>query len=111
MNQTSARKVPADAPLGFVPPRFEVYRAVSQQIREIFAHYTDLIEPLALDEAYLDVTADRQRVGTAWLTAKAIRAGILRETGLTASAGVSVAVRYYQKRLWARLASTACSRV
>jgi len=94
---TALRKCPE---LVFVPPRFEVYRAVSQQIREIFAAYTDLIEPLALDEAYLDVTADRQGVGTAWLTAKAIRAGILRETGLTASAGVS-----YNKFL-AKLASS-----
>jgi DNA polymerase-4 len=93
---TALRKCPE---LVFVPPRFEVYRAVSRQIRSIFADYTDLIEPLSLDEAYLDVTADRQGVGTAWLTAKAIRARILNETGLTASAGVS-----YNKFL-AKLAS------
>jgi DNA polymerase-4 len=94
---TALRKCPQ---LVFVPPRFDVYRAVSQQIRAIFADYTDLIEPLALDEAYLDVTADRQGIGTAWQTAKAIRARILEETGLTASAGVS-----YNKFL-AKLASS-----
>jgi DNA polymerase-4 len=73
----------------FVRPRFEVYRAVSQQIREIFARHTDLIEPLSLDEAYLDVTEDKQRIGSAVKIAKAIRAAIRKETGLTASAGVS----------------------
>lgn len=85
--------------LVFVPPRFEVYRAVSAQIHAIFAEFTDLIEPLALDEAYLDVTANKAGLETAWLTAKAIRARILEETGLTASAGVS-----YNKFL-AKLAS------
>jgi DNA polymerase-4 len=94
---TALRKCPA---LVFVPPRFEVYRAVSLQIRAIFEEYTDLIEPLSLDEAYLDVTADRQAIGTAWLTAKAIRVRILEETALTASAGVS-----YNKFL-AKLASS-----
>jgi DNA polymerase-4 len=83
----------------FVPPRFEVYRAVSQQIHTIFAEFTELIEPLALDEAYLDVTANKARLQTAWLTAKAIRGRIFEETGLTASAGVS-----YNKFL-AKLAS------
>lgn len=73
----------------FVPPRFDVYRAVSRQIHQIFAEFTDLIEPLALDEAYLDVSANKAGLETAWLTAKAIRARILAETGLTASAGVS----------------------
>src|SRR3954464_8251402 len=73
----------------FVPPRFDVYRAVSQQIHTIFADFTDLIEPLALDEAYLDVTANTAGLETAWQTAKAIRARILEKTGLTASAGVS----------------------
>ena len=93
---TALRKCPE---LVFVPPRFEVYRAVSQQIRAVFAEYTDLVEPLSLDEAYLDVTANRRGIETAWLTAKAIRARILEETGLTASAGVS-----YNKFL-AKLAS------
>jgi DNA polymerase IV len=73
----------------FVPLRFEVYRSVSKQIHEIFARYTNLIEPLALDEAYLDVTENKMEIPTAWKTAKAIRAEILEVTGLTASAGVS----------------------
>lgn len=73
----------------FVPPRFEVYRAVSRQVHAVFAEFTDLIEPLALDEAYLDVTGNKVGLPTAWATAKAIRARILAETGLTASAGVS----------------------
>jgi DNA polymerase-4 len=83
----------------FVPPRFEVYRAVSKQIHAIFADYTDLIQPLSLDEAYLDVTANRRGIATAWDTAKEIRARILAETGLTGSAGIS-----YNKFL-AKLAS------
>ncbi len=93
---TALRKCPE---LRFVPPRFEVYRAVSRQIHGIFADYTDLIEPLALDEAYLDVTENRRGLPTASATAKEIRARILEETGLTASAGVS-----YNKFL-AKLAS------
>ncbi len=83
---TARRRCPA---LVFVPPRFEVYRAISQQIRAIFADYTDLIEPLSLDEAYLDVTEDRDRIGSATAIAAEIRARIRAETGLTASAGVS----------------------
>jgi DNA polymerase-4 len=93
---TAMRKCPE---LVFVPPRFDVYRAVSRQVHAIFAEFTELIEPLALDEAYLDVTANKADLPTAWLTAKAIRARILQETGLTASAGVS-----YNKFL-AKLAS------
>jgi DNA polymerase-4 len=85
--------------LVFVPPRFDVYRAVSSQVHGVFAEFTDLIEPLALDEAYLDVTANKAGLPTAWITAKAIRARILEQTGLTASAGVS-----YNKFL-AKLAS------
>jgi DNA polymerase-4 len=73
----------------FVKPRFEAYKAVSRQIRDIFARYTDLIQPLSLDEAYLDVTNDKQSIGSAVKIAKAIRAVIREETGLTASAGVS----------------------
>ena len=73
----------------FVPLRFDVYRSVSKQIHAIFAQYTDLIEPLALDEAYLDVTINKKGIPTAWKTARAIRAEILETTGLTASAGVS----------------------
>ena len=93
---TALRKCPD---LVFVPPRFDVYRAVSKQIHGVFAELTDLIEPLALDEAYLDVTANRAGLETAWQTAKAVRARILEETALTASAGVS-----YNKFL-AKLAS------
>jgi DNA polymerase-4 len=97
MPSTSAARQCPD--LVFVPPRFEVYRAVSRQIHAIFAKYSLLIEPLALDEAYLDVTENRRGLPTASATAKAIRARILEETGLTASAGVS-----YNKFL-AKLAS------
>jgi DNA polymerase IV len=73
----------------FVKPRFEAYRDVSRQIREIFARHTDIIQPLSLDEAYLDVTQDKQGIGSAVKIAKLIRAAIRAETGLTASAGVS----------------------
>ena len=73
----------------FVKTRFDVYREVSRQIRSIFADYTELVEPLSLDEAYLDVTADRAGLGTARATAEDIRRRIREETGLTASAGVS----------------------
>jgi DNA polymerase-4 len=86
--------------LVFVPPRFEVYRAVSRQIREIFAHYTPLVEPLSLDEAYLDVTSNLRGIPTASATAAEIRARIFEETQLTASAGIS-----YNKFL-AKLASS-----
>ena len=77
------------AELIFVKPRFDVYRAVSQQIRAIFGDYTDLVEPLSLDEAYLDVTEDRHALGSARAIAEDIRRRIGEETGLTASAGVS----------------------
>ncbi len=93
---TALRRCPD---LMFVPPRFEVYRDVSRQIHEVFARYTNLVQPLSLDEAYLDVTANKRGIETAWLTAKEIRAAILQETGLTASAGIS-----YNKFL-AKLAS------
>ncbi len=73
----------------FVPPRFDVYRAVSHQIREIFARYTPLIEPLSLDEAYLDVTRNLPGIPLATEIAGRIRAEIRAETGLTASAGIS----------------------
>src|SRR3954452_20416688 len=83
---TAKRRCPE---LIFVKPRFDVYRAVSQQIRAIFGSYTDLVEPLSLDEAYLDVTADRCGLGSARAIAEDIRRRIRAETGLTASAGVS----------------------
>ncbi len=75
--------------LVFVKPRFDVYKAVSAQIRAIFEDYTDLIQPLSLDEAYLDVTEDRKGLGSAKAIAEDIRRRIREETGLTASAGVS----------------------
>jgi DNA polymerase IV len=83
----------------FVKPRFDVYEAVSRQIREIFAEYTHVIEPLSLDEAYLDVTENLKGIATATEIAMEIRAKIRAETSLTASAGVS-----YNKFL-AKLAS------
>ena len=83
---TALRRCPD---LVFVPPRFDVYRAVSRQIHAIFAAYTALIEPLSLDEAYLDVTEDRRGLGSARAIAEEIRARIRAETELTASAGVS----------------------
>ncbi|QSX78137.1 DNA polymerase IV [Lysobacter solisilvae] len=73
----------------FVPPDFVRYKAVSRQVREIFARHTDLIEPLSLDEAYLDVTTTKTGLATATETAQAIRAAIREETALTASAGVA----------------------
>lgn len=93
---TAQRKCPD---LIFVPPRFDVYRAVSKEIHAIFLDYTPLVEPLSLDEAYLDVTENLRGIATASETAKEIRARILERTGLTASAGVS-----YNKFL-AKLAS------
>ena len=93
---TARRKCPE---LIFVRPRFDVYKAVSQQIRAVFAEHTPIVEPLSLDEAYLDVTENLQGIATATQIAKAIRASIRQQTGLTASAGVS-----YNKFL-AKLAS------
>lgn len=83
---TAKRKCPH---LIFVPPRFEVYRQVSQQIRAIFAEYTPLIEPLSLDEAYLDVTENLKGMEIATEIATEIRARIKSVTGLNASAGIS----------------------
>jgi DNA polymerase-4 len=73
----------------FVRPRFDAYRQVSQQIREIFHQYTDLVEPLSLDEAYLDVTENKQEIASATWIAQKICKEIRLQTGLTASAGVS----------------------
>jgi len=73
----------------FVAPDFTRYRAVSQSVREIFKRHTDLIEPLSLDEAYLDVTQNKTGVPTATLVARTIRKQIRQELGLTASAGVA----------------------
>lgn len=74
----------------FVRPRFDVYKQVSHQVRAIFVRYTDLIEPLSLDEAYLDVTEDEQGIGWAIDIARLIKEAIKDELGLTASAGVSI---------------------
>jgi DNA polymerase-4 len=73
----------------FVRPRFDAYKEASLQIRRIFADYTDLIEPLSLDEAYLDITENKPGIPSATLIAREIKARIFAETGLTASAGVS----------------------
>jgi DNA polymerase-4 len=74
----------------FVRPRFDAYKEVSIKIREIFSRYTDLIEPLSLDEAYLDVTHDKLQIGSALEIARQIKAAIKDELKLTASAGVSI---------------------
>lgn len=74
----------------FVRPRFDVYRQVSDQIHDIFHEYTDLVEPLALDEAYLDVTVNKKGMPSATIIAREIKEKILEVTQLTASAGVSV---------------------
>jgi DNA polymerase IV len=74
----------------FVKPRFEVYKAISVQIREIFYQYTDLVEPVAFDEAYLEVTENKRGLASAQQLADEIRSQIFTETQLTASAGVSV---------------------
>lgn len=74
----------------FVPPRFDRYKEISKQIRKIFLEYTDLVEPLSLDEAYLDVTENKKGNPSATLLAQEIRQRIFEEVGLTASAGISV---------------------
>ncbi len=74
----------------FVKPRFDRYKEVSNQIHEVFQSYTDLFEPLSLDEAYLDVTQNKKGISSATLIAKAIRTDIKEATGLTASAGISI---------------------
>ena len=74
----------------FVKPRFDRYKEISQKIRKIFFDYTDLVEPLSLDEAYLDVTQNKKGNPSASLIAREIRERIYNEVGLTASAGISV---------------------
>ena len=83
---TAKRKCPD---LIFVAPRFDVYRSISAQIREIFSEHTDLVEPLSLDETYLDVTVNKQGIAIATEIARMIRAQIKDVTGLNASAGIS----------------------
>src|SRR5690606_26774473 len=87
MPSVTAKRLCPD--LIFVKGRFEAYREVSQQIRTIFRRYTPHVEPLSLDEAYLDVTDDLLGIGSATRIAERIRAEIQAETRLTASAGVS----------------------
>ncbi len=84
----TARKLCPD--LIFVRPRFDRYQEISSQIRKIFFEYTDLVEPLSLDEAYLDVTDNKKGNPSATLIAQEIRQRILDEVGLTASAGISI---------------------
>lgn len=97
MPGAQARRLCPD--LLFVKPRFDAYRAASSQIRTIFGRFTDIIQPLSLDEAYLDVTVNKPGLASATMIAQEIRRMIQEETGLTASAGVS-----YNK-LIAKLAS------
>ncbi len=85
--RTALQKCPN---LIFVRPRFDVYREVSEQIREIFHRYTDLVEPLSLDEAYLDVTVNKKEMASATLIAREIKGFIRSELNLTASAGISI---------------------
>lgn len=86
-SRTALQKCPQ---LIFQPHRFDVYKSVSKQIMEIFFEYTDLVEPLSIDEAFLDVTANKKEMTSATLIAQEIRKRIFEKTGLTASAGISV---------------------
>ena len=85
MPSVIARRLCPD--LIFVKHNFERYKQVSAEVFEIFKEYTDLIEPLSIDEAFLDVTNDKKNIGSATVIAKRIRTEIKRKTGLTASAG------------------------
>ncbi|MDR1650895.1 MAG: DNA polymerase IV, partial [Synergistaceae bacterium] len=84
---TAINKCPG---LIFVPARFDVYREISNQIHRIFLEYTGMVEPLSLDEAYLDVTENKRGIASATLIAKELKLRIKETVGLTASAGVSV---------------------
>lgn len=86
-SKTAREKCPH---LIFVSPRFPRYKEISRKIREIFYEYTDLVEPLSLDEAYLDVTENKKGIESANQIAREIRQKIFEQTGLTASAGISV---------------------
>ena len=74
----------------FVKPRFDQYKLVSLEIRDIFYEYTDIVEPLSLDEAYLDVTSNKKEIPSATIIAREIKSKIKNKTGLTASAGISI---------------------
>lgn len=97
MNGKKAKEKCPD--LIFVPSRFDVYKEVSKQVRSVYERYTDIIEPLSLDEAYLDITENKMRMSSATFLAQSIKTEIFNETQLVASAGVS-----YNKFL-AKLAS------
>jgi len=86
-SKTAYRKCPN---IIFVPPRFDVYKSVSKQIMDVFREFTDLVEPLSLDEAYLDVTENKINLPSATLIARQIKKRIKEETELTASAGISM---------------------
>jgi len=88
MPSVTAKKKCPD--LIFVKPRFDVYKKVSKQIREIFKEYTDLVEPLSLDEAFLDVTENKKNIPSATIIAKEIKQKIKDQLNLTASAGISI---------------------
>jgi DNA polymerase-4 len=86
-SRTAAQRCPY---VVFVRPRFDVYRQVSDVVRGVFHEYTDMVEPLSLDEAYLDVTVNKRGLPSATMIAREIKARILAETKLTASAGISI---------------------
>jgi DNA polymerase-4 len=88
MPSVTARKLCPD--LIFVKHRFERYQEISEKIFDIFREYTDIVEPLSIDEAFLDVTIDKKNMGSATLIARSIKEEIKKRTGLTASAGISV---------------------
>ena len=88
MPSITAKKLCPD--LIFVRHRFERYHEVSNQIHEIFREYSDLVEPLSIDEAFIDVTNDSKDIGSATIIARQIKNEIKTRTGLTASAGISV---------------------
>jgi len=101
MPSVTAKKKCPD--LIFVKPRFDAYKKVSKQIREIFKEYTDLVEPLSLDEAFLDVTENKKNIPSATIIAKEIKQKIKEQLLLTASAGISInkflgCIRYGQTR-------------
>ena len=88
MPSVTAKRLCPD--LIFVRHRFERYHELSQKVFEIFTEYTDVVEPLSIDEAFLDVTCDKKKIGSATLIAREIKKEIKNRTGLTASAGISV---------------------
>ena len=78
----------------FVPPRFDRYKEISTKIRAIFLEYSNLVEPLSLDEAYIDVTTNKKGIQSASVIAAEIRARIKTDIGLSASAGISICLLY-----------------